>query len=105
MMAGRKGQAQAQAKGGPGLGAQSDWMLSVRSIGEQTHEICMNLLNVRNGFKQIRDNMPYFTNPPQRAKSVFIDINEKLYGYICSIRVCMLYLLKFKSQLDPLVQN
>lgn len=68
------------------MGAQSDWMLSVRSIGEQTHEICMNLLNVRNGFKQIRDNMPYFTNPPQRAKSVFIDINEKLYGYICSIR-------------------
>lgn len=75
-------------KGGPGAGSgpQSGWMMGVRAINDQTNEMCMNLLNVRNGFKQIRDNLPYFTNPPDRARQVFMDINEKLYGYISSMR-------------------
>lgn len=73
--------------GGAGPGSQGEWMVSPFSINAQVHEMCLNLLNVRNGYKQIRDNMDYFCNPPGKAKTRFVEITEKLYGYISQLRV------------------
>ena len=92
---GRGGQGQAQGRehgvgvpeGAGGPGAQGEWMVSSISVNAQVHEICLNLLNVRSDYKQIRDNIDYFCNPPGRAKGRFVEITEKLYGYISQLRV------------------
>ena len=70
-----------------GAGGQSQWMMSGPVIQRQLNEMCQNLLNVRNGYRQMRDNLPYFVNPPGKAKARFIDITETLYGYLTQIRV------------------
>ena len=96
--AGRQGQAQGggQGAGGPGgPGRMGEWMMSPISIDAQVHEMCLNLLNVRNGYKQIRDNISQFCNPPGKAKGRFIEITEKLYGYLSQLRVGTRFNIKF----------
>lgn len=83
---GGKGQSAGDGQGGMAPNPQGEWMLSPFSINAQVHEICTNLLNVRNGYKQIRDNMDYFCNPPTKAKSRFVEITEKLFGYLSQLR-------------------
>ena len=77
--------------GAGGQGQQAQWMMTGPVIQRQVNEMCQNLLNVRNGYREMRDHLPYFVNPPGKAKQRFIDITETLYGYLTRLRVSRRY--------------
>ena len=74
-----------------GAGGQAQWMMTGPVIQRQVTEMCQNLMKVRNGYREMRDHLPFFVNPPEKAKKRFIDITETLYGYLTSLRVSRRY--------------